>query len=264
MVKPSVIVLRAAGTNCNVETVWALERVGATVEQVHVNELLQGKKTLQACHMLVIPGGFSYGDDVASGKILANQLRYRLGAALKEFVKEGKLVLGICNGFQVLVKCGLLPGFEAMDNEQLLTLTDNTSGKFECRWIYLQPASGACVFTREMPEVFALPVAHGEGRLVARTQAVLDRLHQKDMVVFRYVDEAGRTRRGYPANPNGSSEDIAAVCNPTGNVMGMMPHPERYIERIQHPHWQRLRLYEEGVGLMIFRNAVNYIQNNFL
>jgi len=260
--KPRVVVLRAAGTNCHQETAFALRRAGGDVHLIHINEFLRGKKSLSDYTMLVIPGGFSYGDDVASGKILANQLRYRLGSSLKSFVKEGKLILGICNGFQALVKCGLLPGYDALEYEPLLTLADNALGKFECRWVYLQPSSAACVFINDLPEVFALPVAHAEGRVIAKFQNVLDRLNQKDQVVFRYVDESGRARRGYPYNPNGSSDDIAAICNPAGTVMGMMPHPERFISRYHHPSWSWMRLHEEGIGMMIFRNAISYLEDN--
>ncbi len=255
--KPKAVVLRTAGTNCDAETVYALQLVGADVDLVHVNQLFHQEVKLDDYKILVIPGGFSYGDDVASGKILANELRYKLYEPLKKFVEEGKLVLGICNGFQVLVKCGLLPGYEAFDAEQLTTLTFNDSGKFEDRWVYLKKISSNCVFTKDLPETIYLPVAHGEGKFISKNGEIFARIVRGEQVVFQYVDKNGAVV-GYPGNPNGSQNGIAAISNPAGNVMGMMPHPERYVNRLQHPRWTREDLPEEGVGLTIFRSAVKY------
>lgn len=255
------IVLRTAGTNCDAETVYALEKVGADVELVHINELLHKKKNLKEYVFLVIPGGFSYGDDIASGRVFANQLVYRLGEDIGSFVQAGKLILGICNGFQVLVKCGLLPGNNSRRFTQEVSLSYNDSDRFEDRWVYLKHSPSNCVFTPELPDVIFLPVAHAEGKFIYGDESVGKKLKRNNQIVFRYVDEHGSSA-GYPVNPNGSMDSIAALCNPQGTVMGMMPHPERYITRFQHPRWTREKLKEEGIGLQIFRNAVNYIKQN--
>jgi phosphoribosylformylglycinamidine synthase len=252
------LVLRCAGTNCDQETAWALEAAGASVDRVHVNRLFDGQARLSDYGVLVVPGGFSYGDDVASGKVLANQLLHRLREPLDEFVRAGKPVIGVCNGFQVLVKCGLLPATDGWTGELEATLAENDSGKFECRWTFLKTDSRRCLFTKGLPEVFPLPVAHGEGKFVPASDALLRRLEQAGQVAFRYVDARGR-RAGYPWNPNGSVGDVAGICNPAGNVLGLMPHPERYAFAHQHSHWTRTRpLPAQGVGLQIFKNAVRY------
>lgn len=252
------LVLRCAGTNCDEETVWALKEAGAEPERAHVNLFMGGRKDLGDYDLMVIPGGFSYGDDIASGKVLANQLLYRLREPLEKFVLARKPVIGICNGFQVLVKCGLLPGLEGWDPRLSVTLTDNDSGKFECRWTFLKVANRRCLFTRGMPEVFPLPVAHGEGKFVPESDKLYQKLLKNGQVVFRYVDPKGRSG-GYPWNPNGSYRDVAGLCNADGNVLGLMPHPERYAFTHQHSHWTRLKpLPERGVGLQIFKNAVRY------
>jgi phosphoribosylformylglycinamidine synthase len=209
---------------------------------------------------MAIPGGFSFGDHIASGRVLANRLRYALGQELKSFVADGKLVIGICNGFQVLVKMGLLPGFDG-DFEQKVTLTLNDSGKFEDRWVYLKldPAS-KCVFSRDVDSIY-LPVRHGEGKFMVDCDATLDKLRAGGQVVFRYCSPDG-DEATYPYNPNGSVDDIAGICDFTGRVFGMMPHPEAYLYRENHPRWTREQLPAEGLGRQIFRNAVEYVRNN--
>lgn len=283
------LVLRCAGTNCDQETAWALEKAGARAERVHVNSFIRGERSLSEFDMMVIPGGFSYGDDIASGKVLANQLANHLKEPLKEFLARRKPVLGICNGFQALVKCGLLPGDRAdesvteprgarkwlkgasletvarerptesaTDWNVRVTLTDNDSGKFECRWTFLKTHSTKCSFVKGLPRVFPLPVAHGEGKFVPESDAFFRRLEKNGQVVFRYVNARGQSA-GYPWNPNGSYGDVAGLCNPAGNVLGLMPHPERYAFPHQHSHWTRIKpLPEDGVGIQIFKNAVRY------
>jgi phosphoribosylformylglycinamidine synthase len=252
------LVLRCAGTNCDQESVWALEEAGAVAERAHINALLRGEVRVDEYDMLVIPGGFSYGDDIASGKVLANQLANHLKPALTEFIRARKPVLGICNGFQVLVKCGLLPGMNGWDEPIRATLTDNDSGKFECRWTFLKTSSRKCPFVKGLPAVFPLPVAHGEGKFVPESDKFFRELEQNGQIVFRYVNERGQAA-GYPWNPNGSHGDAAGVCNPEGNVLGLMPHPERYAFAHQHSHWTRVKpMSEHGVGLQIFKNAVRY------
>jgi len=255
-VRPKVIILRTAGTNCDYETEYAFKLAGARAERVHINRLIEGSVRLDDYDILAIPGGFSYGDDISAGVLLANELRYKLRDQVERFIEEGKLIIGICNGFQVLVKAGLLPRFKGMEGKQLATLHLNDSAKFECRWVYLRLESDRCVFTKGLKPIIYLPVAHAEGKFVA-PKDVLDRLEENGQVVFRYVDEEGRIA-GYPYNPNGSMRNIAGICDPTGRIFGLMPHPERYVWRYQHPRWTREELPEEGDGLAIFKNAVRY------
>jgi phosphoribosylformylglycinamidine synthase len=255
MAKARALVLRAAGTNCDYETQYAFQKVGAEAPLVHVNRLLEDPQMLRDFHILCIPGGFTYGDDIAAGKILANQLIHNLSEEVQEFVAREKLILGICNGFQVLVKMGVLPGFSGMGSQDA-TLTFNDSNRFEDRWVYLSCASGRSVFIEE-GDVIYLPVAHAEGKFVPEDDAILERLREEKQIVFQYVDDKGKLA-GYPHNPNGSVANIAGICDSTGRILGMMPHPERYVEPYTHPRWTREGLKEEGDGLRIFRNAVNY------
>jgi phosphoribosylformylglycinamidine synthase len=254
------IVLRAAGINCDMETEHALELAGAEAQRVHINQLIENKSLLDEYHILVIPGGFSYGDDVAAGRILANQIRHHLYNAARKFIDGGKLVLGICNGFQVLVKCGLLGG-NGSGNGQSVTITNNDSGKFEDRWVYLSPQTDRCVFVEKDKRIY-LPIAHGEGKVVTKDDAGLREIQEGGFVAFKYVDKDGNGG-GYPVNPNGSMGAIAGLTDSTGRVMGMMPHPERFVRATQHPHWTRLENRGEGDGMSMFRNAVNYIRENF-
>jgi len=244
--------LRAPGTNCDSETVFAFEQAGADVSLVHVNRLIRGEERLADYHITVIPGGFTYGDDVSAGKVLANELRLKLGEDIKRFVEEGKLILGICNGFQVLVKAGFLPEL-SNGGPPKLTLAANDSGKFECRWVYMKVnKQSPCVFTRGIETVY-LPVAHGEGKLVTLTGT----LSNENIALF-YSDEQGNTGAGYPFNPNGSEGDIAGICDASGRVFGLMPHPERHVRGTQHPQWTRLGAGEYGDGFRIFQNAVEW------
>lgn len=252
------LVLRCAGTNCNVETAWALAKAGAEPEQVHVNALLKGEKKVSDYGLIVVPGGFSFGDDVASGKVLANKLLFGLRETLGAFVEKGRPLIGICNGFQVLVKCGLLPGFNGWDEKLSVTLTDNDSGKFEARWVFLKVSNKKSFYVKGMPEVFPLPVAHGEGKFTTESDKIYKALEKDGQILFQYVDPRGK-KGAYPWNPNGSDGDVAGITNAAGNVLGLMPHPERYAFPRQHSHWTRLKpLPEEGVGLQIFKNAVRY------
>jgi phosphoribosylformylglycinamidine synthase I len=253
---PKVLVLRSAGTNCDGEAVWALEAAGAVAERVHINEFLEGRRDLGEFQGLVVPGGFSFGDDIASGKVFANKLLYRLHDPLLKFQQDGKPILGICNGFQILVKCGLLPGSDNWDGKMTATLSHNDSGKFECRWVYLKAVSRTCAFTKDMPSVFALPVAHGEGKFVPASKQIFKDLEKNNQIVFRYVDPKGQPA-GYPWNPNGSFDAVAGICNKAGNIMGLMPHPERNTFAQQHCHWARVRpAGHTSVGFQIFKNMV--------
>lgn len=261
MGKAKAIVLRAAGVNCDLETEHALELAGAAAQRIHINRIMEKPSCLADCQILVFPGGFSYGDDVAAGKILANQVIHHLREVLTRFIEDGKLVLGICNGFQVLIKTGFLPGLKE-GNGLSATLTDNDSGKFEDRWVYLQPGTDRCVFLDPNRRIY-LPIAHGEGKIVARDPAILEKLRQEGYVAFRYVDADGR-EGPFPINPNGSADSIAGLTDSTGRVLGLMPHPERFVRRTQHPHWTRLEKSDPaGDGLSIFNNAVKYVEEHF-
>ncbi len=253
------VVLRAAGINCDMETEFALEQAGAQAERVHINRMIEDKRLLEDYQIMVFPGGFSYGDDVAAGKILANQIRNHLFEQVQQFIKAGKLVLGVCNGFQVLVKSGILPG-DGAAAEQTVTITYNDSGKFEDRWVYLQPQTDKCVFIEPGRRIY-LPIAHGEGKVVTRGEQTLEQLTAEGQVAFKYVDADGN-EGGYPINPNGSVESIAGLTDKTGRVLGLMPHPERHIHRTQHPRWTRNRDNGHADGMTLFSNAVKYIQEN--
>jgi phosphoribosylformylglycinamidine synthase len=254
MAKPRVLILRAPGANCDAETEFAFQLAGGDPERLHINRLREQPNLLQRFQILVIPGGFTYGDDVAAGKILANQLRHFLADALQRFRDRERLILGICNGFQALLKAGLI--MPADDEGPMATLAGNTSGKFEDRWIYLQAAPDKCPFLKGYGR-FTLPVAHGEGNLIFREAWMLQGLQQAGQVVLRYVDAEGRPGP-YPVNPNGSQGDAAGLCDASGRVLGLMPHPERHVLPTQHPRWTRLGLAQEGDGLRLFRNAVGY------
>jgi len=248
MSRPKALVLRAAGVNCDRESEYALELAGFRAERVHVFRLMEAPALLGEYQLLMIPGGFSYGDDVAAGKILANQMIHRLSDALNRFVEDGRLILGVCNGFQVLVKSGLLPWgrADAATANRDATLTWNDSGSFIDRWVRLRADSDRCVF---LPKGAALmlPIAHGEGKFVTRDGEVLERLRRADQVAVRY--------EGF--NPNGSEDDIAGICDPTGRIFGLMPHPERFVDVTQHPTWTRGGV-ESADGLMVFQRAAEY------
>lgn len=247
------LVLRAPGINCDRETAQACRLVGFQTELVHINHLLQAPESLLNYHLLVIPGGFSYGDDLGAGTLLAKNLIIHLGSQLQRFIAEGRPVLGICNGFQVLVRAGLLPGLQDVD-AQAATLTENASAQFECRWIRLAPVPSACIFTRGIEKPIELPVAHGEGQFVFSGN--IAHLREQGQIPLTYTS-VDTSAVNYPANPNGSLGNIAGVCNVRGNVFGLMPHPERYVTALQHPQ-RRATLSVQGDGLLIFKNAYDY------
>jgi phosphoribosylformylglycinamidine synthase len=256
MPNPRVLVLRAPGTNCDEEAAFAWRLAGAEVESWHLGRLIESPGGLDAFQVLTLPGGFSYGDDLGSGVILARRLGSVLGEPLRRFVDRGGLVLGICNGFQVLVKAGLLPGDPAAGSA---TLTFNDSGHFESRWVRLRPTAGLTPFLLD-DEPIEFPVAHGEGKFVMAEPAALARLEAAGQVVLRYADHQGLPTSAYPENPNGSLGAVAGLCDPTGRVFGLMPHPERNVDPLHHPRWTRNGLGVEGDGLRIFRNAVRALK----
>lgn len=258
MVRPKVCVIRTAGTNCDKETAAAFSLASADTELLHINRLASAARALDDFQILALPGGFSYGDDIASGKIFANELRFKLADALRKFIKDGKLIIGICNGFQILVKSGLLPGNS--ESKQSTSLIINDSGKFESRWVYLKPG-GRCVWTKGLKQIIYLPVAHGEGKFITEDKSVLNKLKKNKQVVFEYCDAQGKPG-GYPDNPNGSTENIAGICDETGRILGLMPHPERHIFSAQHPRNWNKKAKISGDGLQIFKNGVKYVKKN--
>jgi len=248
MTRPKALILRAAGTNCDQETERALRMAGAETQVLHFDQLLAAPNRLEEVELTVLAGGFSYGDDVSAGRVWGLELRHGLAEALRAYRDRGGLALGVCNGFQVLVESGL---FDAVgeDGVRDVALTNNESNHYECRWVTLE--GQACVCPWIVPgERMPTPVAHAEGRLVVRSDATLERLRSQGQVALRYVGD------GYPANPNGSVDDIAGICDPTGRVLGLMPHPERNLDPWQRPDWTRLGPREEGEGLDFYRRMV--------
>ncbi len=255
-----VLILQAQGTNRDREAAWACELAGGAPEIVPIKALVQGRRALDDFRMLVLPGGFSYGDDLGAGKVWALTLKHALAGPLARFIEAGRPVLGICNGFQALIKAGLLGG-QLWEQERRLTLTHNASGRFECRWVRLEPEpQSRCIFTRGLTEPILCPVAHGEGRLVARDAEDLAELERDGRIALRYGAQhrGGAASEGvaYPDNPNGSAGDVAGICNGAGTVMGLMPHPEDHITMAQHPRAHR---GERGqLGLALFEQGIKY------
>ena len=246
------LVLRTAGINCDGETVRALELSGAAVDLRHLKLVLAEPARLGDYSLLVIPGGFSYGDDVAAGRVFGLELRHGLHRELANFVERGGFVLGVCNGFQVLVESGL---FEPGLATRSIALTDNASNRFECRWVNLASLDCACPWI-EPGEPWPAPIAHGEGRFVVKDEATLARLVSNRQIALRYVRADGSSADRYPDNPNGSVHEIAGLCDPTGRVLGLMPHPERNVTPWHHPDWTRLPVRTEGEGLAFYRRLV--------
>jgi phosphoribosylformylglycinamidine synthase len=248
------MILHATGTNRDHEATWAVEAAGGQAQIVHVNELRAEPDRLHTFQMLILPGGFSYGDDLGAGRLWATDLRWLFQDELARFIEAGKPVLGICNGFQALVKSGWLPGPPGTNGKA--TLTRNASNRFECRWVWLMPDLGSpCVFTRDLTERIFCPVAHGEGRFVPGDEAVLEQLRADRQIALTYVSADGGPV-DHPANPNGSVADIAGICNEQGNVLGLMPHPEDHIVPWQHPRHTR---GEQGeLGLALFASGMRY------
>jgi phosphoribosylformylglycinamidine synthase subunit PurQ / glutaminase len=265
MAQPRVLILRAPGTNCDVETAYAFEQAGGRPERLHVNRLLESPGRMAEFQILCLPGGFSYGDDIAAGRILGNQIRHHLADCMREFHAAGKLILGICNGFQILLKSGILLPLDRAASAGA-TLTWNGSGRFEDRWVDLHTVGSKSVFFAGIDAMY-LPVAHAEGKFVPASESNFEALQRSGQLVLRYghrppagVGPTSAARVPYPENPNGSSGDVAGVCDATGRVCGLMPHPERHIDPTQHPRWTRGPLAAAGDGLGVFQNAVGYFK----
>lgn len=267
--RPRALVLRAAGVNCDPETAHAFTLAGAEAVTLHVNRLMENPTLLEDFDLLSVPGGFSYGDDIAAGRILSDQLNRALGEPLRRFVDRGGPVMGICNGFQVLIQTDILPGRIDGEAAKPCALTENRQGHYVCRWVSLKKAARHCVWTSDWgdDELVELPMAHAEGRLVFRDEESLRRLREADRVAVRYAGPdrtlAADLPLDLPVNPNGSADDIAGLCDESGLVMGLMPHPERYVDAMQHPAWTRMRVEgrmpEVTPGLQMFRSAVAHV-----
>ncbi len=258
MARPRILVLRAPGSNCDLETVHAFELAGGEAERWHINRLLEMPGRLADFQVLCIPGGFSYGDDIAAGRILGNQMQHHLAGVLEEFRAAGKLILGVCNGFQILMKTNLLVAPD--EKGATATLTLNNSGRFEARWVRLRVEANRCVFLQGIEEI-ELPVAHAEGKFMLRDENVLASMKSQGRLVMRYAAKSPVEQSvpvPYPDNPNGAMENIAGVCDETGRVFGLMPHPERFVDPTQHPRWTREPKRQVGDGLRLFQNAVRY------
>ncbi len=272
--KVRVIVTAGYGTNCERETAHACRLAGADqVDIVHLSDLIHGQKRLDEYHFLCLPGGFLDGDHLGAAQAGAHRFRYarvkdsneRLMDQVLRLIERGGLIIGICNGFQLLVKLGLLPGFDGQYENRLASLTYNDSGRFEDRWVYLSVNQASpCVFTKGLKQIF-LPVRHGEGKFVTKDQEVLERLKAQGQIVLQYADpETWAPTMTYPLNPNGSVEAIAGICDPTGRIFGLMPHPEAFNHFTNHPRWTRGEKGVQDLGVKLFQNAVHYIRENLL
>lgn len=246
--KPKALIVRTAGINCDIETKHALECAGAKADLVHTNEITQNITSILSYDILVFPGGFSYGDDIAGGKIWSLHMK-KVYQDIKSFIDSGRPVIGICNGFQVLTKLGFLP--ENKSKEQTLSLTFNDNGKFIAKWEKLKVnKKSPCLFTKNLDDIIELPIAHGEGKVVIDNDDILKKLNDNNSIALTYE-----------SNPNGSIMDIAGICNTKGNCFGLMPHPERYISNLTHPARTRKEMQEiKATGLTIFKNAVNFVK----
>lgn len=264
MVMPRVLILRAPGTNCDTETAYAFELAGASVKSVHVNQLIEDPRLGEGFQILCFPGGFSYGDDIAAGRILAQRLNTHLREMVDSFRAEDKLVLGVCNGFQIMMRLGIFFGGETgADGASApsATLASNAQSRFEDRWVHLVNSNSNSVFLKDV-ETLYLPMAHAEGRFVMKSAEVARQLNSQQQLGLRYTDETGivsDTPLPFPHNPNGAEFNVAGISDPSGRIFGLMPHPERFVAPTQHPFWTRSEnLPEKGEGCIIFENAVNY------
>lgn len=264
------VVITGYGTNCELEMAQACRLGGADqVDVVHLSELLAGEYSLDDYQLLNLAGGFLDGDDLGAGQAGAHRLLHArvktsgepLRDQLQRFISAGKLIIGVCNGFQLLTKTGLLPGFEQRYDRRLLSLTHNDSSRFEDRWCQLRVEPDCpCVFTRGL-ETLYLPIRHGEGKFVTANDTVYQLLADNHQVALRYADpQSGAATMDYPWNPNGSPGAVAGICDPSGRIFGLMPHPEAFLHRVNHPRWTREDLPEEGQGVALFRNGIDFIR----
>lgn len=263
--KVKVLIITGFGLNCEKETAAAFQCCGASPEQVHLNDILDGKKTLDKYHILAFIGGFSFGDHLGAGTVFANRIKFRMREQLEKFVRDGKLVIGICNGFQTMTRLGLVPALDGKLFEQQTALAHNDSGVFRDDWVYLKvEEKSPCIFTKGI-DFMRLPIRHGEGKFAADDK-ILQKLEDENLVVMRYADANGSVTTEFPANPNGSLNSIAGICDSTGRIFGLMPHPEAFLSPYNAPDWTKKQLEgplpSEGEGKAIFMNAVSFAAGN--
>lgn len=266
MVKPKVLVITGYGLNCEEETAHAFEKVGAESEIVHINDLIAGDKKMSDYQIMAFPGGFSYGDDTGSGNAMANKIRNNLNEEFLKFAQADKLAIGICNGFQIITNLGLVPAVENKYGERQAVLMPNASARYECRWVHLKRANDKCIWTKGI-DLIHLPVAHGEGNFYCEDD-ILIKMKKNGQIAWKYVKEDGTSaNREFPFNPNGAMEDIAGICDESGRILGMMPHPERFNSFTNESGWEQKKeeltragkkIPQDGDGLKIFQNAVDY------
>ncbi|MFT5301793.1 MAG: phosphoribosylformylglycinamidine synthase I [Mariniblastus sp.] len=256
MSKPKVLILRAPGTNCDQETAYAFELAGGVCGFAHINQLIESPQLVNDYQILCLPGGFSYGDDIAAGRILASLMQSKLSDVLAKFHADGKLILGVCNGFQILIKSGFL--LPPDDLGLPATLTWNDSGRFIDCWVNLKTNNEKCVFLKDVEQMY-LPIAHAEGKFVPRNEAVLESLQSKNQLALTYCAPNGDGNAA-DFNPNGSTAHVAGLCDETGRIFGLMPHPERHIDPTHHPRWTREGVKEQGDGLAVFTNAIEFFK----
>jgi len=266
MNQPRVLVLSGYGINCESETLNGFEKQGAIGEIVHINDIIDGSKKLEDYQIMAFPGGFSYGDDTGAGNAFSNKARNNLEESILKFAQEDKLIIGICNGFQILSNLGLVPAIDKKYGERQASLMWNKTARFECRWVHLKTTSEKCIWTRNIERI-ELPMAHGEGNFYT-TPEILTQLKENDQLALKYTLPNGDLANGeFPFNPNGAMDDIAGVCDPSGRILGLMPHPERFNSFLNHPNWTKIKeqlkregkeIPTEGAGNKIFKNAVEY------
>lgn len=260
-----VLIVTGFGLNCERETVAAFEQAGGTPEQVHLNDILAGKRRLEEFAILAFIGGFSFGDHLGAGTVFANRVRHRLRSQLEHFVADGKLIIGICNGFQTLTRLGLVPGLGNDTFTPTVALAENTQGTFRDAWVSVRAEEKSpCIFTKGIG-MMPIPVRHGEGRVVVDSPDTLAEIESRNLVAMRYVDPGtGESADDFPGNPNGSTHAIAGLCDPTGRIFGLMPHPEAYLSPHNHPAWTRQKIAGElpqrGLGRQVFDNAVKFVR----
>ncbi len=266
MAKPRAIIMTGYGINCEEETAYSFEKSGAETEIVHINDLIINPRKMDEFQIMALPGGFSYGDDTGSGNAYANKISNNLKTEIRAFAKKDKLIIGICNGFQILINLGLLPAVDDNYGQRQAALMHNIKARFECRWVHIKNTSKKCVWTENI-DIMPAPVAHGEGNFFAE-EKILKKMEENDQIVFKYVKPDGTPANNeYPYNPNGALNDIAAICDPSGRIFGIMPHPERFNSFTNFQGWPKLKeqliregkeIPKEGLGLQIYKNGVKY------
>ncbi len=262
------LIITGFGLNCEKETTAAFSTAGSEVSRIHLNDLLKNPDKLNDFHILAFIGGFSFGDHLGAGTVFANRVKFGLRNQLEKFINDGKLIIGICNGFQTITRLGIVPAIDGLFNQEV-ALQHNESGVFRDSWVTLKVEQKSnCIFTKGI-NILPVPIRHGEGKFMALNEEILKKLEENGHVAVRYADPiTGEATDKFPLNPNGSQNQIAGICDKTGRVFGLMPHPEAYLSPYNHPHWTHQKLNgtlpAEGLGLKIFLNAVEFCRKNLI